>query len=304
MEAKEHGDQPDDQHNDADIAKSLPLWARYDNTIKTTACLLGVLLMWVGLIVLASELGISGEEKEKICRCANGQARACVSGRANRDIDVLLSQTSLLDNELNNIGVALNGYDVVQYSLQSSKQSGVLGCPEFAANLTSRVSKATDATVLYQVYTFWFASAENRDTFLDSPWSFVPRYGGFGAFRLAREAAHAKGWNARALGPPSDPINLWTLNNQSLYLFATPADLEAFHRISDTIIADADALWVSWYGSLQAGPVNSQCFAQTWHCCRQCVPPSAGSNSYQPVPMSPGTSRQCRPFNNVSACPA
>ena len=45
------------------------------------------------------------------------------------------------------------------------------------------LSAAAQVDNKYETFTFWFASAENRDKFKASPWQFVPRYGGFGAYR-------------------------------------------------------------------------------------------------------------------------
>lgn len=301
---EEHGEQRKDENPDdadADAETALPLCRRCADSIKTLACIIVVLAIMIGFIVLANVFGFAKEKGG--CNCANGQARTCASGLANRDINVMKTQTSLLDNQFNNIGVALNGYDVVQYSLQSPDQQGVLGCPEFNATLTTRVSAAGAATVVNENFTFWFKSAENRDKFALSPWQFVPRYGGFDAYLVAKELEYPDGWDAGALGPTSDPVNLWTLRNQTLYLFADPNALKDFQRSPDTIMKSANMLWTNWYGSLQAGPINTQCFAQTWKCCRACGPPSK-SAVFQAVPVPPNVSLACQPQDKGRSCPA
>lgn len=292
------GQVTDNNESDMDVEKSAPPWHKYANSIKTGGCTLVVLVLLFGLIAIANVFGFA--EEKNVCQCANGQARACGSSPANRDIDVKKSQGNLLDNEFNNIGVALNGYDVVQYSMQLPELAGVLGCPEFNANLTSRVSTVDNK---YETFTFWFASPENRDKFKASPWQFVPRYGGFGAYRIAREnSAYSQGWSARALGPPSDPVNLWARFNQTLYLFSAPEDLAAFLRNPEEITSRADAQWIAWYGSLQAGPLNEQCFAQTWKCCRQCNPPTSKAAVFQQVPVPSNASLQCQPADDGVSC--
>jgi YHS domain-containing protein len=69
--------------------------------------------------------------------------------------------------ELN--GLAIDGHDPVAYF---TEQKPVKGSPEFRSD--------------YQGSTFQFASAAHRDTFAANPEQFVPQYGGYCAYGMAK----------------------------------------------------------------------------------------------------------------------
>jgi hypothetical protein len=69
----------------------------------------------------------------------------------------------------------IGGYDVVQYHSLKPTEFGVLGSPEFKANLTS---PDLDGSPRF-TYEFWFSTAANRDTFAGDPWKYAPKYGGW-----------------------------------------------------------------------------------------------------------------------------
>jgi YHS domain-containing protein len=66
-------------------------------------------------------------------------------------------------------GLAIDGYDPVAYF---KEQKPVRGTPEFRTD--------------YHGATFQFASAAHRDTFVADPEKFVPQYGGYCAYGMAR----------------------------------------------------------------------------------------------------------------------
>lgn len=95
------------------------------------------------------------------------------------------------DWNVNEHGVAVAGYDVVAYHTQDR---AVLG--------SSNYQQAHDGA------TFQFSSAENRELFRQSPGSYVPQFGGFCAFGVAKN--HAK--------VPTDP-NTFKIHHGELLLF-------------------------------------------------------------------------------------
>jgi hypothetical protein len=65
------------------------------------------------------------------------------------------------------------------------------------------------------------------------------------------------------LGPPGNPKLAWTLYNSTLYLNYLPSINKKFQQDIDTKIATANARWIGWYGELNAGPFNYQCWQNT-----------------------------------------
>ncbi|WP_456424599.1 YHS domain-containing (seleno)protein [Rhodocaloribacter sp.] len=88
-------------------------------------------------------------------------------------------------------GVALKGYDVVNY---------------FTANEARRGSRAH--AVLYRGATFYFVNDANKQAFEANPEKYLPQYGGWCAFAMATQAARV----------PSDP-ETFKLRDGRLYLF-------------------------------------------------------------------------------------
>ncbi len=88
-------------------------------------------------------------------------------------------------------GVALRGYDVVNY---------------FTANEARRGSKAH--AVPYKGATFYFVNEANKQAFEADPEQYLPQYGGWCAFAMATQGAEV----------PSDP-ETFKLRDGKLYLF-------------------------------------------------------------------------------------
>ncbi|HBM89822.1 MAG: YHS domain-containing (seleno)protein [Parvibaculaceae bacterium] len=91
-------------------------------------------------------------------------------------------------------GVAIRGTDAVAYFTQAKP---VQGKEEFAAE--------------YQGATWYFASAENRDTFLSDPEKYAPAYGGYCAYALSLGTYKVE----------TDP-HAWSIVDGRLYLNKTP----------------------------------------------------------------------------------
>ena len=104
---------------------------------------------------------------------------------------LLMAGDSKSTFNINKNGIALDGYDLVAYFTQYEALKG-------SANF--------EAT--YQNVKFWFASNENKETFLANPGNYLPQYGGFCAFAVGKK-------NAKV---PSNP-QTFKLYEGRLYLF-------------------------------------------------------------------------------------
>lgn len=108
---------------------------------------------------------------------------------------LMLPMTAVAGNSSWNVdehGVVLGGYDVVAYHTQDRAVRG---------------SSAHAET--YDGATFYFASAENQKAFHEDPKRFVPKFGGFCAFGVAKN--HAK--------VPTDPETFKIHNGELLVFF-------------------------------------------------------------------------------------
>jgi YHS domain-containing protein len=90
---------------------------------------------------------------------------------------------------LNSAGVALSGHDPVAYF---TAKAPVKGLPTLSTT--------------YQEATYWFASPENRTTFLAEPGKYAPQYGGY--------CAYAAALGKKAPGDPSQ----WSVIDDKLYI--------------------------------------------------------------------------------------
>ena len=73
----------------------------------------------------------------------------------------------------------LFGYDVVEYFNLEAGAPGVLGSDAFAANITGQDLSNSTEKMTDTEYTFYFKSAANQQAFLNDPWRYAPKYGGF-----------------------------------------------------------------------------------------------------------------------------
>ena len=114
--------------------------------------------------------------------------------------------------ELN--GLAIDGHDPVAYF---TEQKPVKGSPEFRSD--------------YQGSTFQFASAAHRDTFAANPEQFVPQFGGYCAYGMAR------GYKAKI-----DPA-AFTVVSHKLYLNYSEAVRSRWLADVPGYIQKADVNW-------------------------------------------------------------
>lgn len=67
------------------------------------------------------------------------------------------------------------------------------------------------------------------------------------------------------LGPPANASNTWNIVNGSLYMNANPRVAQRWMQNVTFFIQASDALWRSWYGTLRAGPFNTDCLQGHQH---------------------------------------
>jgi YHS domain-containing protein len=111
-------------------------------------------------------------------------------------------------------GVAIKGYDVIGYF---DEKRPVKGSPEFKKE--------------YQGVTYLFASAAHRDRFSADPESYLPQYGGYCAYGMA------KGHKA-----PIDP-EAWSVIGGRLYLNYNTDVRKDFSKDTTRYIEDANKNW-------------------------------------------------------------
>eukprot|EP00638_Chattonella_subsalsa_P002514 CAMPEP_0117767576 /NCGR_PEP_ID=MMETSP0947-20121206/21729_1 /TAXON_ID=44440 /ORGANISM="Chattonella subsalsa, Strain CCMP2191" /LENGTH=276 /DNA_ID=CAMNT_0005591327 /DNA_START=1 /DNA_END=832 /DNA_ORIENTATION=- len=107
----------------------------------------------------------------------------------------------------------------------------------------------------------FFVSEENRQTFLQNPWKYVPAYGGFAAEGFIDKKANDKKY-ALKLGPYTDLSN-WDIIDGRLFFFGSLKGKGKF-LMADDAVSVADAAWSLYYdGNLQDGYLNTNCFTRT-----------------------------------------
>ena len=181
----------------------------------------------------------------------------------------------LIDSEakvLDCIPVVLNGYDVVFYHNTSRSQCETkTGLPRYYYNLDSNDSDGDP-----RLYQFWFSSKHNRDLFANDPWKYAPKYGGFCSWGTCCELSDdGWKWSSTFLGPPSGPDSDncgFRIHEGSLYLnILNSYDAKFFDTDTDDHIEDGDSRWIEWFGSLEAGVFNHECFSSSGYDYMDCV---------------------------------
>lgn len=80
-------------------------------------------------------------------------------------------------------------------------------------------------------------------------------------------------WAKTWLGPPAGPSDSWTIYNNANYQNYLPRIKERWFSQVESNIRRADARWISWYGKLEAGPFNTDCFSPVCVDNPQPIPP-------------------------------
>jgi hypothetical protein len=93
---------------------------------------------------------------------------------------------------------------------------------------------------------------------------------------LLQELSPQWPWAKDWMGPPCDPLHHWMVYGGALYCNYQNDAASKFANGIDANIAAANARWVAYYGSLEAGPFNSgclaDCFSTTCDCESDCTP--------------------------------
>jgi YHS domain-containing protein len=111
-------------------------------------------------------------------------------------------------------GVILKGYDAVAYFKQNK---AVKGNPKYSSS--------------YGGATYYFASAEDKATFDETPAKYVPQYGGYCANSMTKRKLKA-----------SDP-NVFSVYKGKLYVCSSPSAKKSFFSDPDANVKKADTNW-------------------------------------------------------------
>lgn len=145
------------------------------------------------------------------------------------------------------------GYDVVAYHSLDPLDNGVPGSSTFQSQ--------------YDGYVYYFRNDENRMEFEAQPEFYKPQYGGFCAWGIAWEYENEGWpWQRSHMGPPCGPSDGWALlpdenGTPKLYCSIWRSYQEDFNTKREEGIRLADERWITYYGSLDAGPMNNGCYA-------------------------------------------
>jgi len=178
---------------------------------------LSVTLLLVACFTLFAQVSITN---------AQSQAKTADSGSTKKMEPASqapqMSRAFANGNNVPSTGVALEGYCPVCYI---AANKAAKGSPEFSHD--------------HGGVTYWFVSAEVRDTFIASPETYVPAYGGWCAVGVAL--------NQRF---PVDPTNFKVVNGRiMLFLKNETVDgLEIWNQNEAVNLRKADANWTNLRG--------------------------------------------------------
>ena len=88
------------------------------------------------------------------------------------------------------------------------------------------------------------------------------------------------------MGPPGGPEDSWLVYNGTLYLNFFPRVKENFASDLDTHIAQGNKRWIELWGSLKAGPFNTDCLAELWGPPSKYPCPASGCRSCMKQPQA------------------
>lgn len=113
-----------------------------------------------------------------------------------------------------NSGLAINGFDPLAYF---TEHAALLGSGRFEYRYAGAVWR--------------FRNSGNRAAFAADPEIYMPRYGGYDAVAIAREA------------PVSGDPRVWLIAGERLYLFSSAESRAAFGSDAAKTVAAADRAW-------------------------------------------------------------
>jgi len=142
----------------------------------------------------------------------------------------------------------LGGLDVVALGQVHKGNPPVLGTLDFPAALPTAAG----------AYVFLFSSKENQLLFLEDPWRYAPRWGGFDAWDIAQNNALKGDAGKTALGGNAD-VSHWLMNDGRAMMFGGLSAKKNFLGDSLHWLDKGDERWTAWWGDLKDGPFNTQC---------------------------------------------
>ncbi len=122
-------------------------------------------------------------------------------------------------------GIAMDGYDPVNYFAQ---QKAAKGKPEFSASWNGA--------------TYWFVSAEHRDTFSAEPQKYAPQYNGWCAWAVS------EGYAAEV-----DVVNGWLVHDDKLYVNWNESVRDALRAELASRVEKGEASWPEVESGLRDG---------------------------------------------------
>ena len=137
----------------------------------------------------------------------------------------------------------LGGLDFVQYFTDFINSDGSYDEDKLG------LAGSSEFKSVYNSYTFYFLSVENKQIFEANPSRYVPQYGGFCSYGMAAEYCDPTNgekefaWSATCLGP-SGNWGQWTIYNDKLYFFM--GGKPTFINNEAALVANGDERWASW----------------------------------------------------------
>ena len=165
-----------------------------------------------------SELDDAYEEKQRALQAAINEAAG--STRTALILPVSALENPILAQSVTAIAqdpesrLAIEGYDPVGYF---TKGRALLGDPAYRAEHGGAV--------------FYFANAEHRAMFIETPEKYIPAYGGHCTETIANGAL-----------TPADPVH-WTIHGDRLYLTRSAGANKAFREHRGRSVAAGDQYW-------------------------------------------------------------
>jgi YHS domain-containing protein len=147
----------------------------------------------------------------------------------------------------------MGGLDFVVFFTQYKKDDGTYDEDQVGQKGTSEFSS------VYNGYTYYFISAENKEIFDGNPGKYIPQYGGFCSWGVGSEFCPRYGWDVTCLGPHGS-YHHWTIQNEKLYFFwFSKARSNFLSNMEQTIVA-GDNRWGAWFPDHSTQYMATNCY--------------------------------------------
>ena len=185
------------------------------------------------------------------------------------------------------IPVLFEGIDILFYwnNTADSHADPWQGDAKYSYNLTSN-----DESNVMRMYQLWFSSSDNLKTFSKDPWSYMPQWGGFCAWGICCELPPQWPWESDHLGPPAGMDYTdrgWVVYDDKLYFVINQPMIVQFEESADSNIEAGNERWENWFGTLNGGVINYQCYTNEnfdmLECMSQGQPPAPAVGSHDKV---------------------